>query len=175
MGKKGAEYERELRKILSGDREIIERICRGCDEESSHNYHLLIQNPFLVVRAAGSFGVDLIAMRREVSFPIEVKVSSDKKIVFSRASGRAQKQYEEFRKLCERSGIMMLYAYRLKRAKGDPWKIFAMDVKPECGTMKLIYNFLPKMTTTERGNIILRWEEGKPLNEFIAYVLHLIK
>ena len=175
MGKKGAEYERELRKILSGDEETIDRIVKRCDKEESQNYRLLIQNPFLVVRAAGSFGVDLIAMRRELSFPIEVKVSSSKKIVFSRASGRAQKQYEEFRRLCEKSGVMMLYAYRLKRAKGDPWKIFAMDIKPERGTMKLIYKFLPKMSATDRGNIILRWDEGKPLNEFIAYLLHLIK
>ena len=54
---------------------------------------LVIKRPFLVVRAAGS-GMegsgDLLALRGDMSFPIEVKSSKESKLYLS---GRTSEQY----------------------------------------------------------------------------------
>jgi Holliday junction resolvase len=60
----GSVYERELKKLLTANR-------------------------FLVVRAAGSLGVDLVAINSNVAFPIEVKASRTTRLQFSACSGRA--------------------------------------------------------------------------------------
>lgn len=172
MGRKGAEYERELKGLLMGDSEIIDKICRAVGGDVCENYRLLINNPFIVVRAAGSFGIDLIAIREDISFPIEVKVSSAKRISFSHSHGRAQLQYEEFKKICSSTGVLLIYAYRLKRAREDPWRIFSLDCEPTNKRLRLIYDFLPKLEHTSYGHVTLYWEKGKPLNEFIRFLMN---
>lgn len=171
MGRKGTSYERELKGILEGDSEVIHKISNFLDDSELENYKLLIDSPFFVVRAAGSFGVDLVAIKEDISFPIEVKASSSKKISFSHAMGRAQLQYIEFRKICSRSGVIMLYAFRLKRAVEDPWRIFCLDCEPIKTKLKVIYEFLPKVEHTSQGYVILNWEHGKPLNKFIEFIV----
>ncbi len=171
MAKKGAIYERELKNILSGDEQTIARITKTMSEEERENYKTLIRRPFLVLRAAGSFGVDLIAIRRDFSFPIEVKSSKEKKLRFTQNRGRGQKQAEEIVRECERAGIIALYAFRLKSVRGDPWRIFTlpMDIEFE-GWPGYVYDILPKIPITRDGNYIMHWEEGMPLNKFIGYL-----
>ena len=90
---------------------------------------LVLRRPFLVVRAAGS-GIeerDLLALRGDLSFPIEVKTTKSKKIYLS---GRTLDQYEALVYEGERCGLMPLYAHRLKGTRGDSWRIFALKPRP---------------------------------------------
>ncbi len=171
MAKKGAIYERELKNILSGEPETIKKITKTMSEEERKNYETIIEHPFLVLRAAGSFGIDLIAIRRDFSFPIEVKSSKDKNLRFSVDCGRGQKQAEEIIKECEKSEIIALYAFRLKSQRGDPWRIFTLPFNIEFeGWPKFIYELLPKISITKGGNYVMHWDLGMPLNKFIEYL-----
>ena len=84
MGTQGDIYERELKHLLSGDQAVIDKVTKTCTEEEAAGYRSLLSHPFMVVRAAGSHGVDLIALRWDFSFPIEVKSSADFVLHFSR-------------------------------------------------------------------------------------------
>ncbi len=171
MAKKGANYERELKNILAGDESTIARITKTMSDEERDNYRSMLTNPFLVLRAAGSFGIDIIAIRRDFSFPIEVKSSKERNMRFTQNRGRGQKQAEEIIRECERAGIIALYAFRLKSVRGDPWRIFTlpMNLKVE-GWPKYVYNILPKISITRDGNYVMHWDEGMPLNKFINYL-----
>ena len=76
------------------------------------------ERPFLVVRGAGSLGFDLVALRRELALPVEVKASAESSILFSAASGRAADQLEAHRTAVERVGLVAVYAYRKDRTPG---------------------------------------------------------
>jgi len=80
-------YEREFKGILSGDLKWIEGVSRNLPVEVMRGYLKIREKPFIVLRAAGSLGVDLVAIRGDVSFPIEVKSSVNDVIHFSAASG----------------------------------------------------------------------------------------
>ncbi|MDP8011855.1 MAG: Holliday junction resolvase [Thermoplasmata archaeon] len=163
-------YERELRSILSGNKEFIVKFTKTFDELEKSHYISMIEKPFVVVRAAGSLGVDLIVLRYDFSFPIEVKSSKFKILRFAESNGRAQDQAENYIKITSRAGIFPIYAYRLKRTKGDPWRLFTLPEMIVHGNLLLIYNLLPKMEKSKDGNFILRWEEGLPLSRFISYL-----
>ena len=68
----------------------------------------VIERPFLVVRAAGS-GMegsgDLVALRGDCCFPIEVKSTRPEKLYFS---GRTKDQLNAMIREGERSGLMPL-------------------------------------------------------------------
>ena len=82
---------------------------------------LILKRPFLVVRAAGS-GMDgsgdLLALRGDICFPIEVKSRKKSKIYLS---GQTRDQYDSMVYEGERCKLMPLYAYRLKGVRGDSW------------------------------------------------------
>ena len=169
MGKKGSIYERELKGILSGDESTISKF-KTLSEEEMRWYRSTVERPFMVVRAAGSLGVDLIAIRDDFSFPIEVKSSSERTVRFTQSSSRAQLQAESFSAECSRAGIIGIYAFRLKGFRGDPWRIFALPGEGFRGRTLLLYNFLPKIPITRSGNFILRWDQGVPLSRFLSYL-----
>ena len=79
-------YERELREVLSGTEKGVDKVTRSCSPEEKNRMGRVIERPFLVVRAAGS-GMegsgDLVAMRGDCSFPIEVKTTKGLKKYFS--------------------------------------------------------------------------------------------
>ncbi len=171
MGKKGAIYERELKSILSGDKAFLDKFIKKLGDKERENYLKIMQKPFMVLRAAGSFGIDLIAIRNDFSFPIEVKSSKEKTLRFTQNSARGQKQAEEIIRECEKSGVIALYAYRLKSYRGDPWRLFSLPLKmAPTGWMGYIYNLLPKVSSTKSGNYVLHWDNGMPLNVFISYL-----
>jgi hypothetical protein len=122
----------------------------------------------MVVRAAGSFGVDLVAIRSDISLPIEVKSSSSKKITFSHSSGKAQEQAERMKAACERAGVIPLYAFRLKGYRGDAWRVLALDVAGIEGVAGLLYERIPKVHITSHGGYVLNWEEGMKLSDFLG-------
>ncbi len=169
MGSKGSIYERELKGILSGEDRIISKFKKSLGEDFRW-YESSKFKPFMVLRAAGSLGVDLVAIRDDYSFPIEVKSSSSKTIIFTHSSSRAQEQAQRFLEECKSAKILGLYAFRLKGYRGDPWRIFALPVAGLSGRIKLLYDILPKLPVTRGGNFILKWDEGMPLAKFLSYV-----
>ena len=162
-------YERELKEILQGDERVIRRIAQNLDAEIRWNYLKAIEKPFIVVRAAGSFGIDLIAIRGDISFPIEVKSSSVNVIRFSK-SKEMQRQLESFRQECSKAQVSPIYAFRLKNAKDDPWRVFTLEIEGLQGRIKVLNNRIPKLALTASNNYIMRWKEGMPLNVFLAYL-----
>ena len=163
----GAIYERELAQILSGDLHKVENIFKRKNGDSGSGTRFC-EKPFLVTRSAGSQGADIIAIRDDMSLVIEVKSSGKKSIIFSESSGKRQEQATRLNQRCEKSGLFLVYAYRLKGAKGDPWRLFCMRSEPK-GRMRYIYNLFPKVSETKNGNFNLKWDEGFPLTDFIEY------
>ncbi|NPA75780.1 MAG: Holliday junction resolvase [Euryarchaeota archaeon] len=171
MGKKGSNYERELKGILTGDAKVIAKMTKTMTEEERASYESTIKRPFMVLRAAGSLGIDLVVIRQDFSFPVEVKSSREEKLWFIQDSGRGQKQAVDMIKECERVGVVPIYAYRLKSVRGDPWRVFTLPMSVQLtGWSKYIYNLLPKLSTSRGGNFVMVWKEGMPLNKFLSYL-----
>lgn len=174
MGRGSASYERELKELLQGDPEALRRYARALPPERRDQVDNPASCPFLVVRAAGSLGFDLVALRREFAFPIEVKASASDTIRFSAASGRAGEQLEAHRAAVARVGLMVLYAYRrVGQRGGDPWRLFAPPSLPVRGSLNLLRTKLPEVDRTKDGNAVLRWNDGMPLLEFLALIRFL--
>ncbi|MCI4337562.1 MAG: Holliday junction resolvase [Thermoplasmata archaeon] len=165
-------YERELKELLQGDPEAIERYGRGLDPVDREVLRRSAETPFLVVRAAGSLGFDLVAMRSELAFPVEVKASSHDTIHFSAASGRAAEQLVAQRRRVERVGLIAVYAYRrLGHRGGDPWRVYAAPTPPPPGrVLALVRKRLPVVDKTAKGNAVLRWDDGMPLVRFLEAI-----
>jgi Holliday junction resolvase len=162
-------YERELKAILHGDEKVIRRIIKNCDSETHFNYLKILEKPFLVLRSARSLGVDLVAVRGDVSFPIEVKTSIHRTIWLN--DERTKKQAMELRAECERAHLFPIYAQRLKRVqKADPWRISTINIEGVRGNMGTLHRTIPRVHRTAAGNIALRWDGGMPLNKFIDYL-----
>lgn len=138
-------------------------------------FEKIIDQPFLVVRGAGSLGFDLVAMRWSLSFPIEVKASSDDAIHFTAASGRANAQLAAHRAAIARVGLSVLYAYRrIGLRSAEPWRIYRGSDATGRGVLALVCRGLPPLSTTREGNAVLRWEEGQALSRFLARARSLL-
>ena len=169
-------YERELKQLLQGERATIARYAGTLAPPGRAQLQRIAEHPFLVVRAAGSLGFDLVALRREFAFPIEVKASRAETIHFTAASGRAAEQLEEHRRAVDRVGLLVLYAYRrLGLRSEDPWRLYTPSAPPGRGRLELIRRRLPAIDTTRNGNAVLRWSSGMPLAEFLGLVGDLIE
>ncbi len=163
-------FERELKGILQGDLEMLDKVTRSCDEEETVNYKRIHDSPFIVMRAAGSFGVDLMALRGDIGFPIEVKSSKFSTLRFSQST-RVTNQAEEMIEKCGKAGLVPIYAYRLKGRRGDAWRLFTLPVKKQFkGQQRTLYRRLPKARVTPKDYFVMKWEDGFPLNEFIDYI-----
>ncbi len=170
MGAPGDIYERELKFLLSGDSKIINKMVKTCDKTEESGYRRMEDQPFVVIRAAGSLGVDLVALRWDFSFPIEVKSSSDRTMHFSR-NQRLTEQATNMMENCMKSHVIPIYAMRLKNYRGDPWRLFALPIEEELrGSMGLLQRKIPKIDVNSNGNYIMRWDDGMKLSEFMSYV-----
>jgi Holliday junction resolvase len=163
-------YEREFKGILEGEDKILSRVIRTCSSHEKESYSRVNDKPFIVVRAAGSLGADLVALRGDISFLIEIKTSVDDTIHFSSENKKLQKQAEKMLKECERTKTLPIYAFRLKARRGDSWRIFTMDIEGLEGRTRILHKRLPKLARSKSGNFIMRWKEGLPLSEFISYL-----
>ncbi|MFO7791538.1 MAG: hypothetical protein R6W73_00965 [Candidatus Saliniplasma sp.] len=166
-------YERELKGILSADEEVINNATKTCSDRELDGYEAIYDIPFLVVRAGGSLGIDLIALRGEISFPIEVK-SSKENVLYFRNEGRLSEQAEWMKDVCKDSNVLPVYAFRLKSQRGDKWRIFTMDIDGMRKKHQVLQRKIPHIQTTVHGNYKIEWGEGMPLNELLAYLRHLI-
>ena len=165
-----SQYERELKYILEGDAKILERVTKTCSSLERDDYYSICTKPFAVVRAAGSFGVDLVALRGDVSFLVEIKSSVGKTLHFSSVSGKLQEQALRMRKTCEKTKTLPVYAFRLKGLRGDSWRMFTMDLTGLEGRAQILHRRLPKLHISKGGSYIMRWEKGLPLSEFVRYL-----
>lgn len=171
----GGQYERELRGVLAGIPKSVEAVIRSCDDIEKNRMRQIIDRPFLVVRAAGS-GMegsgDLLALRGDISFPIEVKSYKKDKLYLS---GRTKEQYESMVYEGQRCGLMPLYAFRYKGVRGDSWRIFRVDVGGLTGRLGILERRIPRLPRTRNGKPFLDWNQGMPLNKFIALLCHKSK
>jgi len=176
VGHGSSAYERELRSLLEGQPDAVRSYARALPPSGRTEFERLIEQPFLIIRAAGSFGFDLVALRREFAFPLEVKASAEPVIRFSAASGRANAQLEAHRKAVGRVGLTVLYAYRRVGLRAtENWRIFVAGEIPSSGRIGALCRRLPPVSKTPEGNGILRWEEGRPLSEFLSHVHFLLE
>ena len=161
-------YERELRDVLAGVEKGVEKVIKTCTPEEKERMRSVVNKPFLVVRAAGS-GMegsgDLVALRGECSFPIEVKTRKVKKLYFA---GRTKDQLNAMIEEAERTGLMPLYAHRLKGVRGDSWRVFRVETKGLRGVLKALEQRIPALPQTRTGSPFIDWDQGMPLNEFIG-------
>ncbi len=166
----GSQYERELRNVLAGKPAGVRAVTRSCSEVERALAMLVIERPFLVVRAAGSGTEgtgDLLVLRGDVCFPIEVKSTKDRKLYLS---GRTLEQYRAMRDVGSRCGLMPMYAQRLKGVRGDSWRLFRVDVGPLEGRLSVIARRLPALPLTRNGRPHLDWDKGMPLHRFLGLV-----
>jgi len=163
-------YEREFKGILEGDEKILSRITKTCSSLEKGNYYLTKVKPFIVVRAAGSFGVDLVALRGDISFLLEIKSSHSDTLHFSSVDGKLQRQAEKMQRECEKTKTLPVYGFRLKGHGGDCWRLFTMEIQRLDGRAKILHNRLPKLSVSKGGNFIMRWGDGMPLSDFLLYL-----
>lgn len=163
-----SQYERELRQVLAGVPSGVEGVIRSCSPIEKERMRLVLHRPFLVVRAAGS-GMegtgDLLALRGDLCFPIEVKSTKADKLYLS---GRTKDQYEAMVNEGERCHLMPLYAHRLKGVRGDSWRIFRVETSNLSGRLRQLEKWIPAFPKTRNGSNYLNWEDGMPLNQLIA-------
>ncbi len=163
-------YERELKGILEGDEKILSKMTKTCSALEKANYYLTKHKPFIVVRAAGSFGVDLVALRGDISFLMEIKSSNVGTLHFSSVDGKLQRQAEKMQRECEKTKTLPVYGFRLKGHGGDCWRLFSMEIPQLEGRAKILHNRLPKLSISKSGNFIMRWEDGLSLSDFLLYL-----
>ena len=161
-------YERELRAVLVGSPDGVRAVTRSCSASEKAKVMQVIRRPFLVVRAAGSGTAgagDLLAVRGDISLPMEVKTTKDKKVYLS---GRTWEQYLDLQNEGERCGLMPIYAMRLKGVRGDSWRIFKVETSKLTGPASVIARRVPSLPLTRNGKPHLDWDQGLPLHKFLA-------
>jgi len=169
-----SDYERELKEILSGNKAIIEKVTKSCNVEERQKYFKITDCPFIVVRAAGSLGIaDIVALRGDISFLVEIKTRKGKNILFSHEGGRMQRKAEEMLEKCEKTKVLPLFAFRIKNYHGDSWRIYSLKMDGLEGRSKLVNERIPKLGTTANGNYHIKWDEGMKLSDFIGYMTAL--
>ena len=163
-------YERELRSVLAGEEKGVRAVTRSCTESQRAQMMQVCQRPFLVVRAPGSGSEgtgDLLVLRGDMCFPIEVKSSKKSRLYLS---GRTVLQYQALVNIGEKCGLQPFYAYRLKSVRGDSWRIFRVNVDNLTGKSRRLSSRVPALPLTRNGTPHLDWEQGLPLHKFIALI-----
>ena len=166
----GTSYERELRSVLAGEIKGIRAVTRSCSEVERAKAMRVVRRPFLVVRAPGSGSEgtgDLLALRGDVCFPIEVKTSKSKRIYLS---GRTMDQYKSLKSTGEKCGLLPLYAFRLKGVRGDSWRIMKVEVEGLTGKLRHLSRSIPALPLSSRGAPHLDWDAGMPVHKFLSLI-----
>ncbi len=160
MGSIGSQYERELRSVLAGELKGVRAVTRSCSEIERSQAMKVTNRPFLVVRAPGSGSEgtgDLLALRGDICFPIEVKSSKTSRLYLS---GRTSDQFKSLKETGERCGLLPLYAFRLKGVRGDSWRIMKVEVEGLKGKLRHLSRSIPSLPLTRNGREFLDWDQG---------------
>jgi Holliday junction resolvase len=164
----GVDYERELKKLLEGEMAELARMKKTCDALQCEGYEVMERYPFMVIRGAGSFGTDLVALRGELSFPIEVKSSKHPKMYLSQP--RLKEQLEVFLEDCRKANTFPIYAFRLKGHKGDPWRVYTIELDGLRYFSRILNRKIPSLRGTPGGNYVMEWDFGMPLSDLLKEV-----
>ena len=159
-----------MRSVLAGEEKGVRAITRSCNENERAQAMQICRRPFLVVRAPGSGSEgtgDLLALRGDMCFPIEVKSSKKPKLYLS---GRTVLQYQALEEIGIRCSIQPFYAYRLKGVRGDSWRIFRVKTEGLTGKLRLLARTVPELPLTRNGTPYLDWEKGLPLHKFLSLI-----
>lgn len=163
-------YERELKGILGAEPTVVSGIVRVLPADQAKSYEKVLARPFLVVRAAGSLGCDLVALREDVAFPIEVKSGKQATIHLSNTE-QTKIQAQAMARDSSRAGVIAIYAFRRKNQRAqDAWRVYAIPAVGFTGRAKVLYERIPKLDVTEKGNYVMRWDDGMPLHRFLDYL-----
>jgi len=165
-------YEREIRDILQGDEERIEKVTKTMAEEETETYKNLIDRPLIANRAGGSLGTDIVACRGIHNFLIEVK-STKKDIIYLSDQKRLQEQREQLKTKAIQSQVLPIYAIRRKRVRGEKWKVFTLDLEGKLDVddrVDCIYQMLPDLAETTHGNYKIEFANGRPFSVFIKMI-----
>ena len=165
-----SQYEREFKRIFEGEDKTLSKITKTCKAIEKDSYLRIHEKPFVVVRSAGSFGIDLVAVRGDISFLVEIKTSIDDTLHFSSVSGKLQKQAKYMKDICEKTKTLPIYAFRLKNYRGDAWRIFTFNLEGLEGRANILHKRIPKLKISKNGNFIMKWNEGMPLSDLISYI-----
>jgi len=164
-------YENELKRILNGDEKTLNKATKSMNDREKEAYLSMKKYPFIVIRSTGSLGIaDLVAIRSDLSMLIEVKARTSNKIMFSNESGRVQRAAEEMWKQCNKSGVMPIFAFRIKGYHGDAWRLFTLKVSSLSGKAKEVNAIIPKLSITKSMNFYIVWEDGMKLSDFIRII-----
>lgn len=153
-------YERELRDIFKGEVDTIDKLVKTMDDESAGMYYLLDEFPFYVLRGAGSLGIDILAIRKGVYIPIEVKSGKGDTKYFGEYE---REQADRYVIVSNRCSMPVLYAYRQKGRHGEKYSLFGMITE----ATDEVFPFVPKIQKTDRMNRILRFDHGMTLSSFL--------
>jgi hypothetical protein len=110
---------------------------------------------------------DLLALRGDICFPIEVKTTKASKLYLS---GRTMAQYLAMVNEGQRCNLMPLYAHRRKGIRGDSWMIFRVETNNLKGRLRQLAKSIPPFPLNRNGTPYLNWQDGMPLHKFIALV-----
>ncbi len=170
LGMNGSQYEREFRGILEAEKRVLDKVIKSCSVLEREGYLSIHKKPFAVIRAAGSLGIDLVAVRGDISFLIEIKTSATPTLHFSTMAGKLQQQAMDMTQICEKTHTLPIYAFRLKKYRGDAWRVFSLPIQSLSGRLKIMHRRLPLLEESKQKNFIMRWEDGMPLSKFISYL-----
>lgn len=168
----GSQYERELKHILEGDLEVLVRMRKRCSAEQVSGFYVPERYRFMVIRGAGSLGTDLVALRGEFAFPIEVKSSKDPKMYMSKPY--LKEQLAAFTEECRGANTFPVYAFRLKKVKGDPWRVFTVHIDGLKYFTRALNARIPELRPTAGGNFVMNWDDGMPLSDFLRELGQLL-
>lgn len=165
-----SKYERELKGIFEGDKERIKKMTKTVSDDVREIYEMCVDNPFMVVRGAGSLGIDLVVLKEGIGFTLEVKSNKNDKIYIGN-SGRLYEQYVVFREQAEKSQTPTGYAFRRKSGgHGERWSI--CDIGN--GMLNNIVSDgveIPSMPKTVHGNRYMSYDDGMLLSRFIELLM----
>ncbi|GIS27392.1 MAG: hypothetical protein CM15mP128_1510 [Methanobacteriota archaeon] len=162
----GSAYERELLHVLAGSADGVDAVTRSCTPRRSASACVQSSKlpswsfePGKRYRGTG----DLLVLRGDALSP-SGECSKDRKLYLS---GRTLDQHDALVATGERTGLMPLYAYRLKGTRGDSWRIFRVKTSHVSGHMERLVAHVPLLPLTARGRPHLDWDQGLPLNRFV--------
>ncbi len=165
-----SQYEREFRFILEANENILSKVTKTCSVLEREKYYTIQKKPFVVIRAAGSFGVDLVAVRGDISFLIEIKTSISDTLHFSSINGKLQQQALTMKEICEKTSTLPIYAFRFKNFRGDSWRIFTLEIGTLFGRLEILHRRIPLLEKSKNDYYIMRWADGMHLSDFISYL-----
>ena len=83
---------------------------------------------------------------------------------------RLREQLEMFLEDCKRANTFPVYAFRFKGQKGDPWRVFTIEIDGLKYFSRVLNRKIPALRGTMGGNYVMEWEQGLPLSDLLREI-----